>query len=129
MSAANFGNCPTPVSEAVFTRNGGRISVYPCSPRVHIQKEIRKRPLQPRAQSLVNREPRPRDFHRRVKIQNSRALANLPVRTRREIKRLAARPIAALPHCPRRHLPTGTLACGIFGTVKQKIASSARPAP
>ena len=26
-SAANFGNCPAPVSEAVFTRKGGRISV------------------------------------------------------------------------------------------------------
>ena len=47
---------------------------------VHVQEEIRERPFEPRAQAFVNRKARPRDFHRRVEIQNSRAFAQFPVR-------------------------------------------------
>src|SRR5260370_32379734 len=54
--------------------------------RVHVEKKIRERALQPRSPSFVHCKTRPRDFCCGGKIENSRAFADFPMRPGDEIE-------------------------------------------
>ncbi len=105
MSAANFGSWPTPVSDGGVDDEGRQNFGVAVFARVHIEKEIGERAFEPRSESFVNRETRSRYFHRGLKIQNSCALAEFPVRPRREIefRRLARTPHLHVVRCAFAH--------------------------
>ena len=65
-------------------------------PRVHIQEKIREGTFKTRTPTLVNREASTRYFGSREEIQNSRALANFPVRLRGKIEPRCSPPSAHL---------------------------------
>ena len=89
--------------------------------RVHVEKEIGDGAFEARAESVINGETRAGDFHGGREIQNSGALADFPVRTRREIEFRRRAPAADFD-VVGGDAPTGTLACGIFGIGQQEIA-------
>ena len=53
--------------------------------RMHVQKEIRQRPLQTRAPAFIQGKTRTGNLCRRAQIQNSRLFADLPMRLRLKI--------------------------------------------
>lgn len=57
-SSSNFGNCPVPVMLALFTINGGNISVYPLAVCVSsIKLYIERSSLAPKPLYTVNLAP------------------------------------------------------------------------
>ena len=73
--------------------------------RVHIEKKIRQRAFQPRSPAFVDRKSRTGDLRGGGQIENSGALADFPMRLRREIELRRRAPAAdfdivvrAVPH-------------------------------
>ena len=73
--------------------------------RVHVEKEIRDGALEPRAQALVNGEPRSGNFHRRLLNPEFRRLRQPPSADAARNRISAARPSGALPRCRPRPCP------------------------
>ena len=117
MSAANFGNWPTPVSAAVLTM---KAEEFRC---IRLPRAYRERTRPTRARGARRgrdkSQKRACDFRRALKIEDPGALGDFPVRARLEIEFRRRAPAAHLD-IRAASCPTGTELCGRLGTVSMK---------
>ena len=103
----------------MLTRNGGSTSRVAVLARVQVEHEVDQRAREPRAGAAQHREPRAGDLRAALEVDDAERRPEIPVRLRLEVERARRRRRRRTSTLSAALLPTGTLACGRFGSDQQ----------